>query len=217
MQTEVQVCLLHIRMIDNTICFSKTKNIGKVHMYELLQGDLHHSEADNHTDIVVEVIQYPSLPTQGQCLTNHPLEDILETIPELVYGAICIRGGQGKANLCIICIYVVIEKKSYESDQRTSVTHGKRGSRDFGHHPQRHPSTNKEKQKSEDHGTVHHEKRMSMDIGSPDYEHHAEVDETCQSSLDRRTQKEPPCWLQEPVEMAVVEAPKATERVRYTK
>ncbi|KAI0212069.1 hypothetical protein LSAT2_003032 [Lamellibrachia satsuma] len=49
---EVQVCLLHIRMINSTICFSKTKNIGKVHMYELHQGDLHHSEADDHTDIV---------------------------------------------------------------------------------------------------------------------------------------------------------------------
>ena len=76
---------------------------------------------------------------------------------------------------------------------------------------------------------------MSMDIGSPDYEHHEELDETCQSSLDRLTSKdltltiekevstdtkEPPSGLQkEPVETAVVEAPKATvtERVRYTK
>lgn len=92
---------------------------------------------------------------------------------------------------------------------------------------------NKEKQKSQDHGTVHHKKRMSMDIGSPDYEHHEELDETCQSSLDRLTSKdltptiekevstdtkEPPSGLQkEPVETAVVEVPKATERVRYTK
>ena len=74
---------------------------------------------------------------------------------------------------------------------------------------------------------------MSMDVGSPEYEHHEEVDETCQSSHDRLTSKdltptiekevstdtkESPNGLQkEPVETAVVEAPKTTERMRYTK
>ncbi|KAI0234479.1 hypothetical protein LSAT2_015266 [Lamellibrachia satsuma] len=58
---EVQVCLLHIRMMDNTICFSKTKNIGKVHMYELHQGELHHSEADDHTDIINGIACSPLL------------------------------------------------------------------------------------------------------------------------------------------------------------
>ena len=36
-------------------------------------------------------------------------------IIELVQGAICMRGGQGKLNLCIVCLQVVIQVVSFSN------------------------------------------------------------------------------------------------------